>query len=192
MEILGKILGSQARVKIMRLFLLNRGKVFNTKDIFNRSRVTQNAGRKELRLLSATGFIKRKGENWIFNSNFKYEEELASLLISGESVDEGGIMKLFNRLGKIKLVITSGIFIKNRDARVDLLVVGDKIKRRGADDAVRKLEAEIGSELTYAVFDTDEFNYRLGMYDKLIRDILDFPHHVVFQAKDLNLSPNSQ
>ena len=48
------------------------------------------------------------------------------------------------------------------------------------------MEAEIGSELVYAIFDTKEFTYRLNMYDKLVRDILDFPHEVIFQAKELS------
>jgi hypothetical protein len=43
-----------------------------------------------------------------------------------------------------------------------------------------------GAELTYAVFDTKEFLYRLNMYDKLIRDILDYPHEVVLQSKELS------
>ncbi|GAG51475.1 unnamed protein product [marine sediment metagenome] len=36
------------------------------------------------------------------------------------------------------------------------------------------------------MFDTKEFFYRLNMYDKLIRDILDFPHEVVLQTKELS------
>ena len=53
-------------------------------------------------------------------------------------------------------------------------------------EGVRRLEAEIGAELTYATFETKEFIYRLNMYDKLVRDILDFPHEVVLQAKELS------
>jgi hypothetical protein len=51
---------------------------------------------------------------------------------------------------------------------------------------MRRLEAEIGAELVYAVFDTKEFIYRLNMYDKLVRDILDYPHEVLLQAKELS------
>ena len=44
---------------------------------------------------------------------------------------------------------------------------------------IRSIEAEIGKELRYASFETPDFRYRLGMYDKLVRDILDFPHKKV-------------
>jgi hypothetical protein len=60
------------------------------------------------------------------------------------------------------------------------------MKKSKVEEEIRKLEAEIGAELSYALFDTKEFSYRLNMYDKLVRDILDFPHEVVFQAKELS------
>jgi len=36
------------------------------------------------------------------------------------------------------------------------------------------------------MFDTKEFLYRLNMYDKLVRDILDFPNEILLQAKELS------
>src|SRR3989338_2689319 len=98
----------------------------------------------------------------------------------------GLLIPLLNNAGRVKLIILSGIFIKNKDSRVDFLVVGDKLKRGKIEEGIRKLEAEIGSELVYAIFDTKEFIYRLNMYDKLIRDILDYPHEIVLQAKELS------
>ena len=60
------------------------------------------------------------------------------------------------------------------------------MKRGKIEEGIRKLEAEIGAELVYAIFDTKEFIYRLNMYDKLVRDILDYPHEVLLQAKELS------
>jgi len=186
MEILGKILGSPARVKIMRLFLLNRGKWFKSKDIAKRSQVSPSVTRRELQLLSSVDFIKRRARDWSFNSSFKYASEIEGLLVNSDTLNHKDIIDNFKKSGKIKLLLVSGVFIKNEDSRVDLLIVGDKIKRGKTEEGVRKLEAEIGRELVYAIFDTKEFVYRLNMYDKLIRDILDFPHEVVFQVKELS------
>ncbi len=189
MEILGKILGSSARVKIMRLFLLNQTKGFSNKEITKRSRVNTNLANKELRLLSSINFIKKhvNGE-YFFNTVFKYATELEDLLINSDSLDKKMILETFKKVGKIKLMVVSGIFIKNKDTRVDLLIVGDKMSRSKIDEGIRKLEAEIGTELVYALFDTKEFNYRLNMYDKLVRDIIDFPHEVVLETKELNIT----
>ena len=186
MEILEKILGNSARVKIMRLFLLNRGKNFTNKDIVKRSRVSLAIVRRELRLLSSVGFMKKRDINWSFNPSFKYGEEFEDLLVRSDSLNKDTILDNFKKIGRVKLVITSGIFIKNDDSRVDLLIVGDKMKKSKIEEGVRKLEAEIGAELVYAVFETKEFLYRLNMYDKLVRDILDYPHEVLLQAKELS------
>jgi len=189
MEILGKILGNGARVKIMRLFLLNRSKGFKNKDIVKRSRISPDAVRRELRLLASVNFIKRHSLaslDWYFNPLFKYGEEFKDLLLSSDTLNKQVILNNFKKVGRVKLIIVSGIFIKNDDSRVDLLIVGDKMKRGKIEKGVHKLEAEIGVELVYAIFDTKEFIYRLNMYDKLVRDILDYPHEVLLQAKELS------
>ena len=163
MEIISKILGSQARVKIMRLFLLNKTKGFKNAEVGKRSRVPANVVRRELRLLNSIDFIKKKSSSsseWCFDPSFKYAPELEDFLINADSLDNEAILNNFKNAGKPKLVVVSGVFIKNKDSRVDLLVVGDKLKRGKIDEGVHKLEAEIGSELVYAVFDTKEFIYR--------------------------------
>ncbi len=186
MEILGKMLGSGSRVKIMRLFLLNKNKGFLSKDIAKRSRVNIDLVRRELKLLQSIGFIKKRLNDFIFNYSFKYAGEIEGLLVTAESLSKETILDNFKKIGRIKLFVISGIFIKNKDSRVDLLIVGNKMKKGQIEEGIRRLEAEIGTELSYAVFETKEFIYRLNMYDKLIRDILDFPHEVVLQAKELS------
>src|SRR3990167_3005609 len=144
MQILGKILGSEARVKIMRLFLLNRTKGFKGKDVAKRSRVTPAAVRRELKLLRSINFVKKKGEDWSFNPDFKYSGEMEDLLINTESLDNEAILRHFKNAGKTKLLLVSGVFIKNKDSRVDLLIVGDKMKRGRIEE--RSEERRVGEE----------------------------------------------
>ena len=189
MEILGKILGNEARVKIMKLFLLNKSKGFRSRDIAKRSRVSSDIVKRELRLLASVSFIKKRSKtslDWYFNSFFKYADELEGLLVRSDTLNKQIILDNFKKVGRVKLIIVSGIFIKNGDSRVDLLIVGDKLKTGKIEGEIRKLEAEVGTELVYAVFDTKEFIYRLNMYDKLVRDIIDFPHEVILQSKELS------
>lgn len=181
-------MGSPARVKIMRLFLLNPKNTFSKKDVIKRSRVSSPIASREIKLLSSIDFIKKRATVWSFNSLFKYGREFERLLIGADTLDKKNIADKFKKVGHVKLLLVSGIFIKNKDTKVDLLIVGDRMKRGRIEEEVRKIEAEIGTELVYAVFDTKEFLYRLDMYDKLIRDILDFPHEVILQDKELNLA----
>lgn len=186
MEILGKLLGSVARVKIMRLFLLNKDGTFDVKEIEKRSLVKAPAIRKELKLLESVAFVRKKTSGYQFNLNFKYQKEFESLLISSDSLSIDNIHQMFKKAGKIRLLLVAGVFIKNEDSRLDLFIVGDNLKRNRVEDGIKKLEAEIGREITYAIFEYKEFIYRLNMYDKLIRDVLDFPHKVIFQARELS------
>jgi hypothetical protein len=62
------------------------------------------------------------------------------------------------------------------------------MKESRLKSAIRDLEAHIGHELRYAAFSTADFTYRLGVYDRLIRDILDYPHQIIVDK----LNPNWQ
>ena len=192
MEILGKMLGGQARVKIMRLFLLNPDKGFDTGEVAKRSRVDKNLANKEIKLLASIDFIKKRKDEWYFNPTFKYLAEIEDLLINSDSLDKGTILEIFKKVGKVKFLLVSGVFIKNKDSRVDVLIVGDELRRPRIEEGIKKLEAEIGTELTYAVFDTKEFLYRVNMYDKLVRDILDYPHEIMLETKELNIAKVSR
>ena len=203
MEILGKLFGTPARVKIMRLFLLNQETPFDSDDIVERSRVTRSAFRKEINTLSSIGFVKKKRfvkeevrangkvvkkkkDGWLFDATFPFVEPLKSLLVDPEFMVKDDLITRLKRAGKVKLLIVSGIFLQESDSRVDLLIVGENIRRPKMEDIIRKVEAEIGKELSYAIFDTQEFLYRLNMYDKLIRDVLDFPHERLVEAKEFS------
>jgi hypothetical protein len=151
-----------------------------------RSRVSLRTAIREIKLLLSVNFVKKNNTGWIFNPLFKYAKEFDRLLVNSDSLDKKIIIDSFKKIGRVKLLLLSGVFIKSEDSRVDLLIVGDRLKRNKIEEEIHKLEAEMGTELAYAIFDTKEFSYRLDMYDKLIRDILDFPHEVAFQAKELS------
>jgi len=205
MDILGKLFGSESKVKIMRLFLFNPETPFGREDVAERARVGLEVARAELALLrrmrlvknksfsrrvvrtkgKARKFVNKKVSGFVLNVNFPYLSELQRLLIDSSLLKGDQLLRKLSRTGKLKLVITSGVFIADLDSRVDILVVGDHLRRSAVEHAIRGIEAEMGKELRYAAFETSEFNYRLGMYDKLIRDILDYPHTIVIDRLGL-------
>jgi hypothetical protein len=133
----------------------------------------------EKKIKKRTVNTKVKTSGWVLNNDFEYLVALQQFLIKVNHLGPKEITKRLGRGGVIKLVILSGIFIQDPESRVDLLVVGDHMKRGLVENAIRGIEAEIGKEIRYALFETPDFHYRLGLYDKLIRDILDFPHEKV-------------
>ena len=187
MEILEKLFGSAAKVKIIKLFLFNAEAFYDKKEIIKRTKSSVKDVRTNIALLEKAKFVKsktlsrdgRKTEVWFLNPTFPYMFALQTLLINIMPLSSQDIARRLQRAGKMKLIIISGVFIQNQDSRVDLMVVGDNVKRGQLEHAIKDLEADIGKELRYAFFDSPDFIYRLGMYDKLVRDILDFPHTVV-------------
>lgn len=196
MNVLSKLFGSEAKVKIMRLFLFNPDQPFSRSDISARAKVSLPIVRHETTLLRKMGMIKgkyfalsvpvkktgktilkkKKEGGWILSTSFPYLAALQNLLINTVLFKHDDIIRKLNSIGRMKLVIVSGVFIHDVDSRVDLLVVGDNIRFGALEGVIRTIESEIGKELHYAAFETADFHYRLGIYDKLIRDILDYPH----------------
>lgn len=184
METLSKLFGSEAKVKIMRLFLFNPETVFNTSDIAERVKVDIARVRKEINQLEKIDLIKvranRNGKKGLtLNSQFDYLVPLQNFLINVEPLNSKEIVKRITKLGSIKLILIAGVFIQEPESRVDMLIVGDHVKKSNLDHTIKILESEIGKELKYAYFTTEDFNYRNGMCDKLTRDILDYPHKKV-------------
>ncbi len=196
METLTALFGSPAKVKLLRLFLFNDSTVFLMKEITLRTKCSSSAAKKELNTLEKSEMIKRRqvskdiqvskgkkmvtkkihGQGYILNDKFPYLDPLKSLLtITSLNADES-LAKRFTNAGKIKLFIASGVFIQNWDSRVDLLIVGDELNLLKIESVIKIIESEIGKEIAYSAFETQDFEYRLGIHDRLVRDILDYPH----------------
>jgi hypothetical protein len=74
------------------------------------------------------------------------------------------------------MIIAAGVFIQNWESRVDLLIVGDDLNITKIESVIKMIESEIGKEIAYSAFETQDFQYRMGIHDRLVRDILDYPH----------------
>lgn len=194
---LEKLFGSSARVKIIRLFLSNPENLFSLDDVSRRAKAPTPAAKREISLFKSIGLIKQRDETideivklkdgtekikkkkfngYFLNTLFPFVHALRNLVINAAPADKEAMIKEINTIGRIKLVVFSGIFTNRENSRVDLLLVGDSMKETKLDKVLKNIEAEIGKEIVYAVFKTDDFMYRLGMYDRFIRDILEYPH----------------
>jgi hypothetical protein len=196
MEAFEKLFGSAARVKLMKLFLFSPADVLTRDEVASRARVSQRDAQKELRLLRNVGVIKervvtreddgrkRRAPGYGLHPDFPHAAAFRDLFLS-VSVDRRAVAKRIARHGKIQLIVAAGLFQNDQDGRLDLLVVGDDLKDRGLKMAIADLEAEIGRQLRYAIFPTADFRYRLGMCDRLVRDIFEYPHEVLIDKQGL-------
>jgi len=190
METLSKLFSGEGRVKVMRLFLFNPEMLFSPDQIMSKAKISKKEAKSELEKLKKAGMIKsrRAGKKvvvWHLDPDFEYLLPLQNLLINTRPLRPNEILRRLSNVGRLKMVIVAGVFIQNPDSRVDILIVGDNLKKGAIDRIMKTMEAEIGKELVFASFETADFHYRLGMYDKLIRDILDYPHQKLLDKLNL-------
>ena len=182
MDTLTAIFGNPAKVKLLRFFLFNESLAFTAKEITERTKcpyiIRKKHISKEIQVVKGKKLSIKKieGQGYILNNKFPYLDPLKNLLtITSLRADES-LARRFTNAGKIKLFIASGVFIQNWDTRVDLLIVGDELNLSKIESVIKTIESEIGKEIAYSAFETQDFEYRFGIHDRLVRDILDYPH----------------
>ncbi|MDB5194552.1 MAG: seg [Parcubacteria group bacterium] len=198
------IFGGETKVKMMRLFIFNPAQAYEISDVVSRTKESPRQVRRELSALIKSGLVRQRGAGkskgkgakkkrgavaraqvrktplFTLNGDYPYLAPLADFLIDAAPISEKEIMKKLSRTGtSVKLILLAGVFTHDSESRVDLLIVGDHLKKGSLVTAISQIEAELGKEIRYAAFETGDFRYRLSMYDKLIRDILDFPHQKI-------------
>ena len=127
---------------------------------------------------------KRRAPGYGLHPDFGHAGAFRDLFLS-VSVDRRAMARRLARHGKVQLVVAAGLFQNDQDGRLDLLVVGDDLKDRGLRGTIADVEADLGRQLRYAIFPTADFRYRLGMCDRLVRDIFDYPHEVLIDRQGL-------
>lgn len=199
MELLARLLGGNERVKIMRFFLYHDDMAVSTSTVAEKTKSKSAVVRKELAALIAIGFIDRKRNRVVtihgkgkkqvtkaketicysLNKNFPHNQALKDLLFDFELLDKRELASRFKPVGRIKLFIVSGVFLGLEKSRVDILLVGEAIKRPKAEKIFEMLSAELGRDVVFSIMDVEEYEYRYKMYDKFVRDIVDMPHEKV-------------
>lgn len=192
-DTLQKLFGGNSRLKLLRLFLFNPKVTFTVAEAAERSQSKSVEVRREFALFHQIGLIKksRRGAaaaaRFQLNGDFEYTLALQNLLLNTSHQ----ALELYNRLrraGTIKFVVIAGVFLGEwDDSRLDLFVVGERLNDKRLKAEVRRLESELGKELRYSALSTDQFYYRLGMNDHLIKDIFDYPHTVVHDRLNIGL-----
>ena len=202
-EILERLFGGSAKVKIIKLFLFNQRDIFDKDTISERSKSSSSDVRRELASLEKINLVKKRTffkefekhgktskkrvDGWYVNPDFPLLSALQHLLIKTAPFSHNEIISKLSKAGKLKFVIITGVFIQDFDSRIDILVVGDSLSKARLETAIKAMEAEMGRELRYSTFETVDFKYRLDMYDKLVRDILDFDHEVVLDKLSIGV-----
>lgn len=207
-DFLSILLDNPARAKTLRVFIFNESRILNAADVAKRGGISMREAAAHTRVLQSWGIVKKvkaapqpslhktplrsekktkkatrktliNTDLWTLNNDFQHLRALSSFVHEISPVRHEKIVTALKRGGRLAAVILSGSFMGDPSRPADLIVAADVFNERQLDKAVRDLEPMFGREIRYAAFSTPEFRYRLTIQDRLIRDILDYPHLVL-------------
>lgn len=194
-DFLESLIDNPARAKILRLFLFHQKETFTSAEVARRAKVGPHSVNAETDYLRKLGIIKEeKGQGntarqkvsyFSLNSEFKYLNPLSTFVHAVSPAQYTEVEQVLRRTGKLTVVVLSGIFTGDITRPADLIIAGDYINDERLEKAVRSFEPKYGREIRYAVFSTPEFRYRLTIKDKILRDVLDYPHRVIINKNNL-------
>lgn len=187
------LFGSTARVKLLRFFLFNPSKAALFDEISRRSKLVRRTARTEISSLEKAGVIKQKvlylevpgkakklkSVGYVLNKDFPELQALQTFLFETAPIDGKNLLKHLRKAGSLDFVGISGVFVRDFEQRLDVLLAMKKFDVAKVEKAIRSLEAEIGVEIRFSAMSSEDLSYRVGMYDKLTRDFFDYTHQVL-------------
>ncbi len=203
--ILERLFESPQKVRILRLFMQNPDMRFSVAEASQRSATASRTVRAEIKKLVSIGLVTErmalvnnggvngdeveglvthrnkkqrtpKGPFYAVNKSFPLLVELHALVTKSFLPSRKRLRREVQKIGKIKLAVLSGLFIDRDKSRTDMFLVGDNIEKRRLHNFFSRIESELGRSVKYTTMDTTEFKYRMDMYDRFIRDVLEYPH----------------
>ncbi len=187
------LFGSTARVKLLRFFLFNPSKEFTFDDMSRRARLVQRTARTEIGALEKAGVItkrtmyvdqpgkskKLKVLGYGLNKKFPELAALQTFLFETAPIDGKNLLTHLRKAGTLDFVAVAGVFVHEFEQQLDVLIAMKAIPQAKIETAIRSLEAEIGIEIRYAVMTSEDLLYRVGMNDRLTRDVFDYKHQIL-------------
>jgi hypothetical protein len=171
------LFNSKARPKVLKFFFQNEGKVFNSREIAKKIQTPQKIIKSELERLRKINLLARKTQKrkhfYFLNPKFPFLAELRTFILKASPLSLKELNYFLKKSRGSKLVIASGIFLQETKSPTDLLIVGDKIQRSKISKIIKKIESNIGKEIRWSLMTVEEFNYRVKIHDRFLKDIFD-------------------
>ncbi len=200
------LFGSPARVKLLRFFLFNPNKEFTFDDISRRARLVRRTARTEVDDLEKAGVITKKnifvpveGQTkkmkvlgYALDKKFIHARALQTFLYDTAPIDDKNILRHLRKAGTLDFVATAGALIHDFEHELDLFITMKKVDQKKMETAIRNLEGEIGMEIRFVLMTSEELFYRIGLHDRLVRELFDGRHHLILDRIDAEDSFRSQ
>ena len=174
---LSDLIISQVRIKTLNHFFEHPSSAYHVRELVRILQEEINAVRRELGYLEKRNILKKEPRgNRIYYSlrrDYPYYFDLLELVAKTNGVARE-ILKLKNKLGKIKFAVMSGSFVRGEsfdENKVDLLIIG-QIVLPELDALVKNEQLRKNREMNYTVMSEEEFKFRKERKDPFVFGIL--------------------
>jgi len=177
MTTLQDLMISRVRVKILNLFFSQTETMYYVRQITREIKEEINAVRRELERMVGFSLIKseQRGNRvyYYLNKNYPFFQELQQMVVKTTGL--GLKLRKFRRkLGQLQFVMFSSRFVSGgqlTQGEVDILVIGDVVLPE-LEQLIKETQTEKGREINYAVFSSQEFEFRKTRRDPFVMDVL--------------------
>lgn len=174
---LSKLITSQAKIKLLTLFLTNPDERFYYTELNKRLGIHHALLQRELKLFVDMGFLFTTKEAniryyWV-NKNFTIYEELKSIIFKTVGLADH-LRDAISKLGNVETAFIYGSVAKNLEdvkSDIDVMVIGDP-DMDALNEAVNAAEHDLGREVNYTVFTPEEWKERVSKKNSFVMDVL--------------------
>ncbi len=195
------LFGSKTRAKLLTLFYNNVENAFYVRGISRELKENINSIRREVLNLEKLEIIrsvpfdeiditeekaaKDKQENkkyYQVNKDYTLYEELRNLVIKSKLLVDKKLLGKLKEVKGIKLLVLTGAFVGDNQARSDILIVGS-IPKEKVRRLIAGMEKNFSNPVRYSVMTQKEFDYRNAMTDKFLFEIMEGKKHIVVDKR---------
>jgi hypothetical protein len=177
------LFGSKARVRLLRLLLLNAEKEYSSAEIAEKTLLKKVELARELNHLKKMKLViekpKKSKKVLAVNPQFPFYSELKNLFSKSDIDADSKSFQKLNGVGDVRLIMVSGIFLNFSKSKADMILVVNTVNRIKLKAAMSYLEAEVGREIRFVLMNSEELQYRLNMMDRFLMEFLENSHREI-------------
>lgn len=177
---LAKLFGSDARVKVLSLFMLNAGNEYYLREIAQKTSLAIRSVQRTVENLTEIGILQRekRGNSVYFRlrDDVPILSELKTIFL--KTVGLGAFLRqMLAEQEGIEIAFIYGSVAKGEEEEasdIDVAIIGDLSSRQLTSELV-KLERELGREINATVFTPTEWRSRGKKRDHFVRTLIQEP-----------------
>ena len=186
------IVGDEIRVKLLRVFTLNKDTIYSSKDFTKTLRKQELVIKEVLKWLEKDGIIKKRKfspaekkekdtkelRGYMFNGRYPHQKFLDKIIKESLPTEKELLAKKVARIPGVRCVVTTDMFVEKRDGHADLIVASVEDNEPDLRNMVQEAEQSIGREIQYVFLTVNDLLYRIRINDKFIWNILDGNYNI--------------